>query len=249
MLNMMRLVVPVAFLVVWQLVCSFGLVRPLLLPSPGLVLTTLFSDLGNGVLLIDILHTLRRFAIGYFAGAIVGIPLGIVVGSSKTLRLVFDFPVDFLRSLPVTSLLPLFLLVLGVGDVARIAIVAYASGLLIFFNTVAGIQMASRTRRRVAQLLGASRFRQFIDIVFPEALPQIVVGLRLAGSAAFIYAIVTEMFFGSVRGIGYRILESNLNYEIPTMYAAIFAAGILGYALNVFIVTIEARFVHWKGHT
>lgn len=224
-----------------------GAVHPLVLPSPLTVASAFVREIMSGSLLVDALFSLRRLGIGYFIGVSLGVPAGVVVGASTRLKVATDFPVDFLRSLPVTSLLPMFLFLWGVGEGGRIAVVIYAVGLLVFFNTVVGVQSVSLHRKRVAALLGASRAQMFVTVLVPEALPQIVVGLRLGISAAFVYTIVTEMFFGSVRGLGYRIFEANLNYDSPLMYAAIFLTGILGYALNHAIVRLEERFVHWKG--
>ena len=174
-------------------------------------------------------------------------PAGLLLGGSKRVYAWCEFLVDFFRSIPVTSLFPLFLFFFGIGDSCKFAIVAYAVALINLFNTMYGVRNSSKTRLLVAKVFRANRRQQILGVVIPEALPQIVVGLRLSLSSALVYVIVTEMFLGTTKGLGYRIYDANLRYEIADMYVGILIAGLLGYGANRMLAFVENRVVHWAG--
>jgi NitT/TauT family transport system permease protein len=241
-----RLAGALIFLVVWQLGTAFHLVNELFLPSPVTVLRALTAAFLDGSMLPDLGNTFYRLLSGYGLGVTLGIPLGLAAGSSRRLYNSLEFLIDFFRSIPVTSLFPLFLFFFGIGDLAKIAIVTYSVAIINLFNTMYGVRNSSPTRLLVARVFGASKLQQFIGVIIPEALPQIVVGLRLSLSSALVYVIVTEMFLGSTDGLGYRIYDANLTYRVADMYASILLAGLIGYGVNQGLIWFENRFIHWR---
>ena len=106
---------------------------------------------------------------------------------------------------------------------------------------------ARKLRQLAARVMGASRPRVLLDVTLWESLPQTFVGMRSGVSLALVIVIVAEMFIGSTDGLGQRVFEAQQLFDMPDMYAAIFAAGALGYGLNLLFLTIERRFVHWSG--
>src|SRR5205814_3416310 len=129
------------------------------------------------------------------------------------------FLVDFFRSTPATAMFPLFLLIFGLGDLAKVAVAAFAAFLIIFFNTAYGVMNARQTRLLAAKVMGASRTRIFRDVLFFETLPQTFVGLRTAISLALVVIIVAEMFIGSDNGLGHRIIDMQVIFDLKQMYA------------------------------
>jgi len=232
---------------IWVLITSFHLINPLFLPFPWRVIITLFQLFTTGKIGADILKTLYRMVLGFGLGAIIGIPIGLAMGKSDKIYHSLEFLVDFFRSIPVTALFPLFLVVFGIGDVAKFSIVAWSSCLIILINTMYGVKNSKKTRTMVAQSMGANNYEIFTKIVFFEAVPHIVAGLRTALSMALIVVVVTEMFMGTELGIGQRIFNASMTYRIPEMYSAIIIAGLLGFLLNKFFVIVETRLVHWGG--
>lgn len=232
---------------VWALITTFHLINPLFLPSPWRVIITLFQLFTTGKIEADILKTLYRMVLGFGLGAIIGIPVGLAMGKSEKIYHSLEFLVDFFRSIPVTALFPLFLVVFGIGDVAKFSIVAWSSCLIILINTMYGVKNSKKTRTMVAQTMGANNYEIFTKVVFFEAVPHIVAGLRTALSMALIVVVVTEMFMGTELGIGQRIFNASMTYRIPEMYSAIIIAGLLGFLLNKFFVIVETRLVHWGG--
>jgi sulfonate transport system permease protein len=234
--------------VLWLIVADWGhFVSPLLLPSFTDVLTRLWEMLRDGELLPDLLATLQRFAIGFSLGAICGILGGLILGVSNTLYRMFELPIEFFRSLPVTAIFPLFLIVFGIGDEAKIAMAFLPTFLLLLVNTSYGVRQASPERRRMAKAFGANRWQVFWTVICYEALPQIFIGLRLALAIALVVTVVSEMFIGTELGLGQRVYDSYLTNSVSTLYALLLTLGIFGYLLNKLAVFCEHKIVFWAG--
>ena len=174
-------------------------------------------------------------------------PLGILLGSSEKLYRSVEFVIDFFRSPPASAMFPLFLVLFGVGDKTKISVAAFGAALVILFNVAYGVMNARKTRILAAKAMGASGLRVLTDVMLLESLPQTFVGLRNGVSLALVIVVVAEMFIGSTDGLGQRVFEAQQLFAMPDMYAAIFAAGALGYSLNLLFLMIERRFVHWAG--
>jgi NitT/TauT family transport system permease protein len=157
----------------------------------------------------------------FFVSAVIGVPLGVMLGSSERLYRSVEFLVDFFRSTPSSALIPLFMLIFGITDTNKIAIAAFAAVLVILFNSAYGVMNAKKTRIMAAQVMGVSRWHVFKDIMLMESLPQTFVGLRTGVSMALVIVIVAEMF--------------------------ILITGAFGYLLNLGFLLIEKRCVHWSG--
>ena len=201
----------------------------------------------DGGLLTDFLRTVERTTYSIFIASVVSIPLGIFLGSSERLYRSVEFIIDFFRSTPASAVFPLFLVIFGVGDETKILVASFGAALVILFNVSYGVMNARKTRLLAAKVMGASKFRVLIDVMLLESMPQTFIGIRNGVSLALIIVIVAEMFIGSVDGLGYRIIDAQMLFEMPDMYAAIFVAGALGYGFNLLFLIIEKRFVHWSG--
>jgi ABC-type nitrate/sulfonate/bicarbonate transport system permease component len=232
---------------VWYAAVWLRLVDPVLLPSPADTFRALARGLAGGRLGIDFLITVERTTLATVIAAVIAIPLGIVLGASQPLYRSVEFVIDFFRSTPASAMFPLFLVVFGVGDKTKIAVAAFGAALVILFNVAYGVMNARKTRLLAARVMGASRLRVLTDVMLLESLPQTFVGLRNGVSLALVIVIVAEMFIGSTDGLGQRVFESQQLFAMPDMYAAIFAAGALGYGLNLLFLLVERTFVHWTG--
>jgi sulfonate transport system permease protein len=237
----------VALLALWSLVSWRQWVDPVLLPSPAATFTSLWQGMDGGALGHDFVKTVYRTAAATLIAAVIAIPLGIVLGSSERLYRSLEFVIDFFRSTPASAMFPLFLILFGVGDETKISVAAFGAILVILFNVAYGVMNARKTRLLAAKVMGASRVRVLFDVMLLESLPQTFVGLRNGVSLALVIIVVAEMFIGSQDGLGHSVFEAQQLFDMPRMYAAIFAAGALGYGLNLLFLLIERRFVHWSG--
>lgn len=238
---------PLILLFIWWVAYFFTLVDKNLLPSPFATLWDTGINIVTGDVLADFWATLVRVSYAFVIAAIVGVPLGIVLGASHKVYRSVEFIIDFFRSTPATAMFPLFLLLFGLGDFSKIAVASFAAMLVIIFNVAYGVMNARQTRILAARSLGASRLRIFFDVIFFETLPQTFVGLRTAISLALVVIIVAEMFIGATDGLGHRIIDAQISYNLTDMYGSILVTGAMGYGLNVCFLVLEKVFVHWSG--
>ncbi len=238
---------PLLLFIVWDLVVRVGWVKPILLPAPADTLATLITGLAGGALLGDFLTTVWRTVQAFVIAAVLGVPLGVLLGSQERAYRSVEFLIDFFRSTPSSALIPLFLMIFGVSDVNKIAIAAFGAWLIVVFNSAYGVINARKQRVMAAQVMGASRWQTFRDVLIWESLQPSFVGLRSAVSMALVIVIVAEMFIGADSGLGHRIINSQQVMNVRDMYASILAAGALGYVLNISFLLAERRIVHWSG--
>jgi NitT/TauT family transport system permease protein len=237
----------VGLLALWSLATWRQWVDPVLLPSPLQTFASLWQGMRDGTLGFDFVKTVYRTAAATAIAAVIAIPLGIVLGSSERFYRSLEFVIDFFRSTPASAMFPLFLVLFGVGDETKISVAAFGAILVILFNVAYGVMNARKTRLLAARVMGASRLRVLLDVMLLESLPQTFVGLRNGVSLALVIIVVAEMFIGSQDGLGHSVFEAQQLFDMPRMYAAIFAAGALGYGLNLLFLVTERRFVHWSG--
>ncbi len=241
------LIGPIIVILIWFLISKLNLIDKFFLPDPFTTLKELFSLIFNGVIIQDILLTVKRTILAFIISIIIGLPLGLILGSSRKLYESFEFVIDFFRSIPATAMFPLFLLVFGIEDKSKIAVAAFASAIIIIFNTAYGVFYSKKSRILAAKLMGASKHQIFRFISFWESLPQTFIGLRTALSFSLIIIIVTEMFIGTYAGLGRKIIDFQITYNISGLYAVILLTGIIGYLINLIFVYIEKRLIHWSG--
>jgi ABC-type nitrate/sulfonate/bicarbonate transport system permease component len=236
-----------SILLIWWLLTVTGAVNSLLLPAPLAVGQNLAGILLSGTLNLDIQSTLYRFLCGYIGGVVTGIPIGLLMGMSRLSYQLLEFPVDFFRSLPVTSLFPLFLLCFGVGDSSKIAMVWVGVIFIIIVNAAYGVMQAPKKRLQMAKSFRATRWQIFRDIILWESIPQTVVGMRIALSTALIVVIISEMFIGTQYGIGQRLFDAYSKNLTEEMYSMILIVGSLGYGINKVFLIAEQKIIFWVG--
>ena len=233
--------------VAWLVAGWLKLINPLFIPSLPEVFASLRRMIASGILLNDLANTAWRTFVGFIISAVVGIPLGLLLGSNENIRRATSVLVDFFRSVPGTALFPLFLLFFGIGDRAKIANAVFACTLIVLINAMYGVRNVNQTRINAAKTMGASSIRIYYRIVLPSALPEIAGGLRIAVSIALIVIVVTEMFIGTSNGLGKRIFNAYQLFQVPDMFAAILITGLFGYLLNLLLAALEQRLIHWGG--
>ncbi|MFN7856771.1 MAG: ABC transporter permease [Acidovorax sp.] len=238
---------PIALVILWDLVVRVGWIKPILLPTPVDTILALINGMAGPLLLPHFFVTLERTLMAFGIATAIGMPLGIALGSNERAYRSVEFLIDFFRSTPASALIPLFLLIFGISNVNKVAIAAFGAFLIVVFNCAYGVINARKQRVAAAKVMGASRWQIFKDVLFWESLQPSFVGLRSAVSMALVIVVVAEMFIGSENGLGHKIIDAQQVMNVRVMYAAIMAAGILGYALNIAFLALEKRIVHWSG--
>jgi ABC-type nitrate/sulfonate/bicarbonate transport system permease component len=237
----------IAVLALWIVVSAFSLVDTLFLATPWDVGVRLVRLALSGRLFLDLAYTAGRALSGFCLSAIIGVPLGLFLGWSQRFRDWVNVPVEFLRSLPAPVLFPLFIILFGIGDLAKVAGVVFACLFPIAVQTGYGVINANRTRVRLTERMGFNQWKVLVKIVYPEALPYVFVGLRNALSLSIIATVVVEMMMAGRVGLGYSIFNAYQVFRISEMYAYIIVTGLLGWVVNKLFLAFERRKLHWVG--
>lgn len=218
-------------------------------PPASQVLATLWQILASGELVEHIAATMRRFAQGYAAAAVIAVGAGLALGLWRWLYNAFEPLIELLRPMPSPATIPIAILFLGIGDEMKVAVTVYACSWPILINTIDGVRSVDRVLFATAATFRLSPWARFWKVVLPAASPQIVTGLRVSLAIALILVVTSEMVVSN-DGLGYYVLESQRAFQMPQMYAAVFALGVIGYALNRLFLAVDARAMAWhKGLT
>jgi NitT/TauT family transport system permease protein len=189
--------------------------------------------------------SLVRSAAGFALALVLAVPLGAAIAWYRPVRELASPVLELFRNTAALALLPVFVLILGIGEVSKVAIVLYACFFPILLNTISGVATVDQQLLRSARVLGLSPVTTFRKVVFPAALPTIFTGIRIAGAAAVLVLIAAEMI-GATAGLGYLINYSQYNFLIPQMYAAILTTSAVGLAVNYSLVALERRLSRWR---
>lgn len=233
------------FLFIWFLLKLIGIIDPSLLPGPFDTFSTFFRLLFSGNVLMDILATCSRMLTGLTFAMFAGVVIGLIIGAYRRFYLIFEGIIDFFRSIPVTTLYPVFVLFFGIGHLSKIAMVFWSSFFIITLNTAYGIFHSGKQRVQMAKLYGASNWQIFKWIYFFNALPQTLIGIRIALSYSLIVEILCEMFMGSKYGLGQRIIDAFTTYAMTELFALIIIAGIIGFGFNKIFLILEKNVTPW----
>lgn len=244
---LLPLVGVIVVIIIWETAHRVGIVEPTLLPSVTIVWSAFVRLITKGNVLPDLGMTLSRTLGGFALAAVIGIPAGIVMGMFRPIYKSMLPLVDFFRSVPVTTLYPVFVLLLGVRDKSKIGMIFTGCVFIVMLNSAYGVLQSRLVRRQMARLYGCSRFQLVRWITFYEALPQTLIGLRVALSLALIVAVLGEMFMGCENGLGQRLTDAYTTFAVDRMYALVLLTGLLGFALNRIFVRIEKALVPWAG--
>jgi NitT/TauT family transport system permease protein len=199
----------------------------------------------SGGLQAHLSASLTRSGIGFGLAIVAAVPLGLLIAWYRPLASFLNPVLELFRNTAALALLPVFTLLLGIGETSKIAIVAYASFFPVLLNTIAGVQTVDPLLIRAARTMGLPNFRMFQKVVLPSAVPTIFTGIRMAGAASILVLIAAEMA-GAKAGLGYLIINDQSSFRIPEMYAGILTISVLGLLVNTVLVRLERHFSRWR---
>jgi ABC-type nitrate/sulfonate/bicarbonate transport system permease component len=232
-------------LVTWELMARATPKLVLYFPPVSRILAALGQALATGSIVQHGLVTLGRFAEGYLLSAGLAVTLGVVLGYFRLLHSLLATSIELLRPMPSVAIIPVAILLLGIGDGMIVSVTIYASIWPILINTIDGVRNIDHTLIDTGRTFGLSRWRILWHIVLPGASPYIVTGLRIGLSIALILVTTAEMIAGS-KGLGFFILDEERAMNSANMYAGIVVVALLGYALNRLFLLVEARAMKWR---
>lgn len=238
-------IVLLLFFVVWEVAPRIGLVDPAFFPAFSEVAAAWWNMLLSNELFSHFSASITRSIAGFGLAIAIAIPLGLIIGWYPIARDLLNPILELFRNTAALALLPVFILLLGIGETSKIAIVFFACTWPILLNTIAAVRNVDPLLIKSARSMNISSFSLFYKVILPASIPTMFTGIRMAGTGAILVLIAAEMV-GAKEGLGYFITYSQYNFMIPEMYAGILTISILGLLINYGLLALEKRLSRWK---
>ena len=235
----------VVLLSVWEAAPRLGLIDQVFLPPFSEVIAAGWQLAQTGELYEDVSASLLRALSGFLISVVLIVPLGLAVGWYARLGNLLNQFIEICRNTAPLALLPVFILLLGIGELSKITMVVYSCAWPLLLNTISAVKQVDPLLIKSARTMGATPQQLFRKVILPAALPTIFVGIRLASAAAMLVLVASEMV-GAKAGLGYLIINSQYSFLIPQMYFGILGITVIGLAFNAILEALERRFMRWK---
>lgn len=236
---------PVALLAIWEVLARIGAIDPRFFPAPSSIAVAFVRLSASGELWANLSASLTRLGWGYLLGGVPALLLGLAMGLYRPVRAIVDPLVAATYPVPKSAILPLMLLIFGLGEASKIMMVALGVFYPVLINTAAGVLQIDRIYLDVGRNFGAGRWQTFRTIALPGAAPLIMAGVKLGVGMGLILIAIAEMV-GAQNGIGYMIWNAWQLMNVETMYVALFVIAVLGFAFNTALDEIGRWILPWK---
>jgi ABC-type nitrate/sulfonate/bicarbonate transport system permease component len=213
-------------------------------PPLSEILTALKDEWFGPRLLDDVVPSVLRLLAGFAVAIVIAVGLGVLIGTSRTVRGMLEPVLEFFRAIPPPVLVPIFILLFGIGDGMKILVIAFGCMWPILLNTVEGVRAVDSVlsdTARTYRITGAARLR---NLVLPAASPQIFAGMRQGLSVAIILMVISELFAAS-NGLGFAVVQAQRSFAIPETWAGMLMLGLLGFLLALLFRVVENRQLAW----
>jgi sulfonate transport system permease protein len=236
---------PLLALALWQAATAGGFVAKNVLPSPVAVANAFAKLVGNGQLAQHLGVSVGRALSGFAVGGLIGFGLGLANGLSRRSETVLDTSVQMIRNIPHLALIPLVIVWFGIGEEAKLFLVALGVFFPVYVNTFHGIRSVDPQLIEMAKVYGVSRFELFTRVVFPGALPSILVGVRYALGIMWLTLIVAETISAS-SGLGYMAMQAREFMLVDVVVLAILIYALLGKVADLATRRLERTCLAWN---
>ena len=232
-------------LVLWEVAPRIGLVDSVFLPPLSEVLKAGWTLLGNGQLAEHLGASLVRASLGFSLAVVLGVPLGLAIAWFPRVADYVNPVLELFRNTAPLALLPVFVLVLGIGETSKISLVLYAAVFPVVLGTIAGVRGVDPLLVKAARSMGFGHVALFAKVVLPGAVPSVFTGIRQAAAASILVLIAAEMV-GARAGLGYLITAAQSSFAIPDMYVGVLAIAVVGFLVNAALTALERRASRWR---
>jgi ABC-type nitrate/sulfonate/bicarbonate transport system permease component len=236
---------PLVLLGLWEICARTGVIDTRFFPAPSNIIRHLVELAASGSLWRHVGASLYRLVVGFFVGCAPAIVIGLAIGLYRPVRAAFDPLISATYPIPKSSLLPLILLIFGLGESSKIAMVAIGVFYPVVINTAAGVRQIAPIFLDVGRNFGASRFNMFRTVALPGALPLIMTGIKLGAGMGLVLIAIAEMV-GAKQGLGYMIWNAWELFDVQTMYVGLFVIAIIGFVMNAGFDALERAIVPWR---
>jgi len=240
----------IAFVAIWQIVCTFKLVSPILLPSPLQIIETVVDLFQNGYRDIPfyqhIFISTARAVFAFLMAVLVGVPLGLMMGRNAVLNAIFDPFVQFLRPIPKIALIPLVVVWLGIGEESKFFLIFIATILSVIVGATAASKNIPQGLIQAAQTMGLSKSQILLKVILPSSLPEVLTTIRLSIGIGWTALIAAEMV-AATSGLGWMIINAGSYLRTDVVIVGIIFLGAIGFLLDWLIVKAQQKWVPWTG--
>lgn len=236
---------PLTLLLLWEFFARIHAIDTRLFSSPSLIIQAFIPLVMSGELLYNTYISVQRVLLGFLAGAVPGVLLGMAMGLSPVVRSAIDPMIAATYPIPKLAIMPLILLIFGLGEISKIFTIAIGVFYLVVINTMAGVLSIDRIYLDVAKNFGAGRKNFYLTVAFPGALPMIFAGLKLGMGMALILIVAAELSAAKA-GVGWMIWRAYDMFDIEQMFVALIILSILGYLFSLILDAIERLVLPWK---
>lgn len=240
----LRIVAPFALLALWELVVRVHLMDARFFPAPSMIVADFGNYAQSGQLATDTLATLQRIVIGFVIGAIPGTMFGLIMGINRWVRAALDPVVSILYPIPKIAILPLVLLIFGIGEASKYALVAIGVFFIMLINTESGVRQIEKIYLDVAQAYRIRPLSFYARVLLPGALPSVFAGIKLSIGVGIILAVAAE-FTAAKSGLGFTIWNGWQTLQVERMYVALVMVSLLGFVLTTLLDEAEKLLIPW----
>src|SRR5499433_969174 len=220
----------VSLFAIWQLT-SIYLVGSVLFPPPTLVFRKAVVLVKNGVLFEHLWASVQRILAGFVAGSLLGIPIGLAMGSFRPVRKLLEPYTEFLRFIPSVAMITVAVIWFGIGEGAKVFLIIYTTIFIVILNTAAGVSAIAPNKIRAAQSLGATRAQIFLHLALPATVPYILTGMRLAMANSFTTIVAAELIAAN-DGLGKMLWDGRLFMLVDEIFVSLVTLGLLGFVTD-----------------
>lgn len=245
--RVLSIVSPFGLLLLWELAARAGFIDTRFFPAPSAVIAVLIEMLGTGELVTHTLVSLRRLFWGTLIGGGPALVLGIVMGLNRPIRAIIDPIIAATYPIPKSSILPLALLIFGLGEGSKIFMVAIGVFFPVAINATTGVLEINKIYLDVGKNYKANRWNTFWTIALPGALPVIMTGFKLGVGIGLVLIAVAEMI-GAKSGLGYMIWSAWETFAVEQMYVGLFMIALIGFVITLTLNELERVIIPWKAH-
>jgi ABC-type nitrate/sulfonate/bicarbonate transport system permease component len=244
--RMVSIVSPLLLLLLWEMTARLDLIDTRFFPSPlSIIGNAAIPMIQSGELWTHLSVSLSRIAVGFVLGAVPGVIIGLAMGLNPWVRSAVQPLIDATFPIPKSAITPLFLMIFGLGENSKYAIIAVAVIYLVLINTVSGVRNIDTIYLDVGKNFHASRLMMFFDVALPGALPMIFAGLKLGMGVALVIIVIAEIA-GAKSGLGFLIWNSWQIFQVEKMYVGLMVSAIMGFVTAAILGVLERRLIPWK---
>jgi sulfonate transport system permease protein len=239
------LLLPTLVLILWQLLSLAGILPAQLFSSPLLIVTSFIELIQSGELITHLQISLTRALLGFGLGGILGLLVGIIVGMNKRSEEYLNPTIQMLRTIPLLVITPLFIMWFGFGELSKVLLIALGTFFPLYLQTFLGLRNVDQKLYEVAQILEFNRREKILKLMIPAALPNILLGIRLALSAAWMCLVVAELL-GADKGVGFMIQDSRSFMQTDIVFVGIIIFSLAGKISDSLVRFLENRLLKWQ---